>query len=298
LWLNLRNDLVNSGYYPEQIDIIKENLEQSRNVFNEENEERAEWVEDVENPPEDLFVRDKAEVVYFTGCTAAFYPTVQEIPMALTEILTHAHVDFTLLGEEEWCCGFPLLGAGLKEMGAQFIDHNIRAVLSKGARQVVFACPSCYRMWKEWYPCADHGIAISHSTGFLLDLIMNSRVQFKPLDLTVTYHDPCDLGRGAGEFDAPRRIIQAIPGIRFVELVRNRENCACCGGGGNLEMIDPDLAAGIAKAKIDEALSTGAQAIVTSCQQCVRTMLTYVKRNKIPIQVMDITRLVLMGLRR
>ncbi len=298
LWLNLRNDLVNSGHYPEQIDIIKDNLELSHNVFNEENEERAEWVEDLDDPPEDLFIRDKAEVVYFAGCTAAFYPTVQEIPMAFAEVLTRAHVDFTLLGEEEWCCGFPLLGAGLKEMRSRFIDHNIRAVLKKGARQVVFACPSCYQMWKDWYPYADYGIAISHSTGFLLDLIVNSRVQLKPQDLVVTYHDPCDLGRGAGEFDAPRRIIESMPGIRFVELARNRENCACCGGGGNLEMIDPELAGGIAKAKIDEALSTGAQAIVTSCQQCVRTMLTYVKRNKIPIQVMDITRLVMMGLRR
>lgn len=292
LWLNLRNDLVSSGHYPEKIDIIKENLEHSHNVFDEENDERADWVEDLEDPPEDLYVRDNADVVYFTGCTAAFYPAAQEIPVAFSEILSQARVDFTLLGEEEWCCGFPLLGAGLKDMVPHFMEHNIQAVKEKGARQVVFACPSCYQMWKDWYPYKQHGIEIFHSTAFVLDLIRKSRLQLKPLDMVVTYHDPCDLGRGAGEFDAPREIIQSLPGVRLVELPRNRENCACCGGGGNLEMIDPELAAGIAKAKIEEAVSTGAQCIVTSCQQCVRTMLTFVRRNKVSIRVLDITQLV------
>ena len=216
--------------------------------------------------------------------------------MALSEILTRSEVDFTLLGREEWCCGFPLLGAGLQAMVPRFIEQNIRAVKEKGARKVVFACPSCYRMWRTRYPYAEHGIEIFHSTGFLLDLIKNGRLPLKSLDLVVTYHDPCDLGRGAGEYDAPREIIRSLPGVRLVELARNRENCACCGGGGNLEMIDSDLSAGIARAKIDEALSTGAQTIVTSCQQCVRTMLTYVRRNKIDMRVMDITRLVLMAL--
>jgi heterodisulfide reductase subunit D len=76
-----------------------------------------------------------------------------------------------------------------------------------------------------------------------------------------------------------------------VELPRNREDCQCCGGGGNLEMVDAKLAAEIAKRKVEEALSTGAQVIVTSCQQCVRTMLTYVRRNKIALEVMDIVQL-------
>jgi heterodisulfide reductase subunit D len=77
-----------------------------------------------------------------------------------------------------------------------------------------------------------------------------------------------------------------------VELPRNRENCQCCGGGGNLEMMDPKLSSEIAKRKIDEAIGTGAKAIITSCQQCVRTMTTYAKRNKVPIDVMDIAQLV------
>ena len=291
LWLCLREDLVDSACFPKKINMIRRNLKESRNVFGEDNEERAEWVEDMDDPPDDLFVKDTASVVYFTGCTAAYFPVAQKIPLALARLLVRARVDFTLLGEEEWCCGFPLLGAGLRDLAAEYAGHNIRAVLDKGARDVVFACPSCFEMWKENYPYAKHGIRIHHSTQYLRQLIDNGGLKPGPLDMTVTYHDPCDLGRGAREFDAPRRVIAAIPGLRFVEMPNNRENCTCCGGGGNLEMVDANLSAKIAKRKLDEALSTKADAIVTACQQCVRSMLTHTRRNKISMEVMDITQL-------
>jgi heterodisulfide reductase subunit D len=212
----------------------------------------------------------------------------RQIPMALGRIFDAAGVDFTLLGEEEWCCGFPLLGAGLGGHLGALMENNVNAVKARGAKQVVFACPSCYRMWQEHYP---PGVEISHVTEFLSGLVNSGRLPLHELDLTVTYHDPCDLGRGAGEYDAPRDILRAIPGIRFVELARNRGDCSCCGGGGNLEMIDAGLSAKIAANKIEEVRATGAQAVVTACQQCVRTMTTYVKRNKVPIQVMDIVQL-------
>jgi heterodisulfide reductase subunit D len=99
-------------------------------------------------------------------------------------------------------------------------------------------------------------------------------------------------------FDEPREAICSIPGVELVELPRNRENCQCCGGGGNLEMIDTKLSAEIAKQKIDEVLGTGARVVVTSCQQCVRTMTTHVRRNKLPIEVMDITELIHKALKR
>jgi len=296
LWVSLRQDLVHSGFHPKKIDVIKENLEESWNVFGEDNEERAEWVEDMQNPPDDGYLRDKADLVYFTGCTAAFFPIAQKIPIALAEVMDASGVDFTLLGEEEWCCGFPMLGAGLMDLFREFREHNIQAVREKGAGKIVFACPSCYQMWHEYYRPA--GIEIYHASQFLADLVRKGRVPLKELDMTVTYHDPCDLGRGARVYEDPREVIRSIPGIAFVELPRNREDCRCCGGGGNLEMVDAKLSAEIAKAKIDEILSTGAQAVVTSCQQCVRTMITYVRRNKISLEVLDITELIQKALNR
>lgn len=295
LWLSLRQDLVHSKFYPKKIDMIRENLQESRNVFAEDNEERADWVEDMREAPEHGYLKERAEIVYFTGCVAAYFPLAQKIPIALAEILDAGGADFTLLGEEEWCCGFPLLGAGLSEMFQEFRDHNLAAVREKGAKRVVFACPSCYQMWREHYP---REIRISHASQLLLEMIRAKRIPLRELRMTVTYHDPCDLGRGARVFDEPREILRAIPGLQFVELPRNREDCQCCGGGGNLEMIDAALSGEIAKRKIEEVLSTGAQAVVTSCQQCLRTMMTHVRRNKIALEVLDITQLVRQALQK
>lgn len=295
LWLSLRQDMVDSVAFPKKIEMIRENLEESHNVFAEDNEERADWVEDMRHVPDHGYIKDRAEVIYFTGCVASYFPLAQKIPMALAEILDVAEVDFTLLGEDEWCCGFPLLGAGLKPLFKAFMEHNIEAIKERGAKKVIFACPSCYQMWREYYP---REFEIAHASQFLMELVRGKFIPMKNLDLKVTYHDPCDLGRGSRVYDEPRAVIRSIPGVRFVELPRNRENCLCCGGGGNLEMIDAKLSAKIAKQKTEEALNTGAQAIITSCQQCVRTMTTYAKRNKVPIEIMDLTQLIHRALRR
>jgi heterodisulfide reductase subunit D len=297
LWLSLRQDLVHSAVYPQKIEMIRENLAATRNVFAEDNAERADWVEEMRQAPEHGFVKDRAEVVYFAGCVAAYFPLAQKIPIALAEILDSAGVDFTLLGEEEWCCGFPMLGAGLREMFAEFERHNLEAVRGKGAREVIFACPSCYQMWREHY--AIHGtLKIGHASQFLMDLVKKGGISLQNLPLRVTYHDPCDLGRGARVFEEPRRLIRCIPGIKLLELPHNRDECRCCGGGGNLEMIDARLSAAIARRKIEEALSIGAEAVVTGCQQCVRTMTAFARRNKVPLEVLDITQLINRALKK
>lgn len=289
LWFSLRQDLVHSGAYPKKVDMIGENVAESHNVFGEDNQERADWVEDLREPPDHGYIKDQARVVYFTGCVAAYFPMAQQIPLALSQIFDSAGVDFTLLGEEEWCCGFPLMGAGLRDRIDDLIDHNIKAVQAKDADTVVFACPSCYQMWREHYPPE---FELYHVTQYLNELILTQRLSLKELDMTVTFHDPCDLGRGSKEFDAPRDVIRSIPGVNLVELEHNRENCLCCGGGGNLEMVDAKLSGEIAGAKIEEVRNTGADAVITACQQCVRTMNTFVRRNKIQLEVLDIVQLV------
>ena len=295
LWLSLREDLVHEKAYPSKIDMIRANLAKSRNVFGEDNAERGEWVDDMRKPPVDHYVRPRAEVVYITGCVSAYFPLAQKIPVALVEIMDASGVEFTLLGKDEWCCGFPLLGAGLMEMFEEFRAQNLAAVKAKGARTVVFACPSCYQMWREYYRT---DLELLSAPELLLRLVRQGKVPLFELPLTVTYHDPCDLGRGARVFEEPREVIRSIPGVQLVELPHSRENCMCCGGGGNLEMVDADLAARIAQDKIDEVVATGAQAVVTSCQQCVRTMTSYVKRNKIKLEVLDIVQLVRRALKK
>ena len=289
LWLSVRRDMVHSGSGPGKIEIIRNNLVESRNVFAEDNQERADWVDNMREVPEDRYVKERAETVYFTGCVAAYYPLAQRIPVAFAQILDASGVDFTLLGPDEWCCGFPMLGAGIGEMLQVFVEHNLDAVRRKGARRVVFACPSCYQMWREYYP--GH-VEVLHASQFMSRLIQEKKIPLKELPRIVTYHDPCDLGRGAGVFDEPRQVIQAIPGVKLIELPSNREKCRCCGGGGNLEMFDADLSAAIAAEKMEEVLGTGAQIVVSACQQCVRTMTTYARRKGVRIEIMDLTQLV------
>ena len=277
--------MVEEGQYPPSMDRLAETLDKVHNIIGEPSEDRAAWVQALPEAPKDMFQKDKAKVVYFTGCVASYFPMTKRIPQSFVQILEKAGVDFTLLGGEEWCCGFPLIAAGMKEKADVAMQHNLQKVREKGAETVVFACPSCYHTWKEG--CKNE-IALFHSTQFIKKLIEEGRISFNEKKVKVTYHDPCDLGRASGIYDAPREILRAIPGVELVEMKGNREECTCCGGGGNLEMVRPDLSASIAQAKIDEIKATGAESVITACQQCVRTIFSNARKKKIPITVMDI----------
>jgi heterodisulfide reductase subunit D len=112
----------------------------------------------------------------------------------------------------------------------------------------------------------------------------------------VTYHDPCDLGRKASIFDAPRRVLQAIPGIELVEMQDNRQDSYCCGGGGNLETFDATLSQSVSSLRLAQAQEVEAQVIASACQQCERTLTDAARRNKVRIRVVDVAQLVLQAL--
>lgn len=285
LRMAIRGFMVNKGVHPPVMDQLAETLRKAHNIIGDPNEDRSMWVQALAEPPKDMYQREKARVVYFVGCVASYFPMTKKIPQSFVQILDKAHVDFTLLGGEEWCCGFPLLAAGLKKDAQALIRHNLERVKEKGAQRIVFACPSCYHTWMDQ---CQSDIEIFHSTQFINKLIEEGKIRFKEKAAKVTFHDPCDLGRSSGIYEAPRQILRSIPGVTLVEMRENREKCVCCGGGGNLEMVDPELSAKLAQAKIDEIKATGAEAVITACQQCVRTIQTTARRKKTPIAVMDI----------
>ena len=128
-------------------------------------------------------------------------------------------------------------------------------------------------------------------------MVLDGALKLNEVNMKVTYHDPCDLGRNSGVYEEPREVIKAIPGIEFVELPTNRGLSVCCGGGGDVEMVDPELSAAIAQNKIDAIKSTGADAVISSCQQCLRTIKTRaVRSGEKDLKVMDLTELVFMAL--
>lgn len=290
-----RTCLADRKQYPKVVDRVVEALEKNFNISDEPNEDRSLWIEFLKDVPDHMYQKEKAQVIYFVGCVAAFFPLVQKIPQAFVQILDKTKVDFTTLGGEEWCCGFPLIQMGMGEKMEKLVEHNQQKVKAIGAETMVFACPSCYHTWKEKYKT---DAELLHSTQFIERLINGGKITFKNgFNKIVTYHDPCDLGRNSGIYDPPRNILKQIPGLKVVELENNRQLCVCCGGGGDLEMIDPELSDAIAQRKIEEIQMTGAEAVVTSCQQCIRTISGYARKREIDLKVMDITEVVLEALR-
>jgi heterodisulfide reductase subunit D len=300
LWLKLREILVEDGSYPEILDMMKERIQKGKNVSFDTNEGRANWVSALQDIPENKYVKEKAQVIYFVGCVSSFSPRVFKIPRSIVQIFKSAGVDFGLLGDNEWCCGFPLLSSGFREEFIEFAKHNIQQVNNTGAKFLVTSCPSCYHMWTHTYKELNLDVKpdfkILHIVEYLYMLAKNGQLKLHPLNFKVTYHDPCDLGRNSGIFDEPRELIKLIPGIKLVETEKTRESTTCCGGGGNLEAVDRELSESIAQIKAREIIETGADIAVSACQQCVRTIMAALKKENSPVKVMEISELVLMSI--
>ncbi|MBC8446616.1 MAG: (Fe-S)-binding protein [Chloroflexi bacterium] len=295
LWIAMREQLVDMEYHPEIMNTMRDAISGSYNISGDANEDRLIWSENLPTIPEGVKGKEQAEVVYFVGCVSSFYPQSYSIPQSFVEILDKAKVDFLTMGEAEQCCGFPLIVAGMGDSARALVQHNVEAVRKTGAKTLVASCPSCYHTWHSDYPRLigePLGFQVLHSTEFLRDVITDGRIRLGSFGQPVTYHDPCDLGRSSGIYDAPRQIIGAIPDVEFAEMKETREYSLCCGGGGDVEMADSDLSASVARRRLEQAQATEAKVILSACQQCVRTLAGAARREKIRIRSMDIVELV------
>ncbi len=295
LWIAMRRDLVRQGFYPAVFDQLRETFLASHNISGDDNASRLIWSENLPEIPEGVGKKSHAEVVYFVGCVASFYPQCYSIPQSAVQILEKAGVDYMTLGGEEWCCGFPLIIAGMGDEAVETMRHNLEAVRRTGARRLVASCPSCYHTWKHDYPRIlgePLGFEVVHITELLVELLQNGSLSLRPLEEKVTYHDPCDLGRASGVYEAPRELIRAVPGLRLVEMEHHREYSLCCGGGGDVEMAGKDLVTAVARRRIAEAQATGAKLLLSACQQCKRTLTAAARQEKARIRVMDVVELV------
>ncbi len=289
----------------QRLNRLSQTITTEHNISGDDNVNRLIWSQNLERIPPGLDGKQGAEIVYFVGCVASFFPRSYRVPQSLTSILDTSGVDFTTLGGQEWCCGYPLLSMGRLEQAKTLIQHNVAQVKELGASRVVFACPSCYHMWKFVYPEVlgeEIGLEVLHATELLEELIEQGAIELGEMDLRVTYHDPCDLGRKSHVFEPPRRVLQSIPGLTFVEMSSSGQISECCGGGGNLESFDPDVVSEVSLHRVDracEAVSPQGErggVIVSACQQCERTLTAAVRRHeearRARMRVMDVTELV------
>jgi len=281
---------------PEGMKMFGETIATSHNISGDDNKNRQIWSQNLAHIPRGVKPRRrKAEVLYFIGCVSSFYPRVYSIPQAFVQIMERAEVEFTTLGGDEWCCGYPFHIAGMGDRMAKLAQHNVQKARAVGAKKVVFTCPSCYYTWTHLYPeLVDiSGIQLQHASEFLADLLAGDELALGSVEEVVTYHDPCDLGRKSEVYDAPREVIARIPGLEFREMSASRENALCCGGGGDVEVADHSVPTGVAAQRLAQVQDTGAKYVLSACQQCKRTLQEGARQNKIRVRAMDLTELVL-----
>jgi len=282
----LRADLFAAGVeVPEAVIKYGEAIERTNNIFGAPPEERTDWL------LPDIKLTKGATTIYFPGCLSTYRSS--EIAQATAKILNDLSIEFSILEEEEHCCGDPLIMVGQLFLARELAKYNWEHL--KGKR-VITSCAGCHRTFKEEYPkllgdeCKIDSI---HIVELLADLIDEGKIKFNGVsERKVTYHDPCELGREMKLYDQPRKILQAIPGVELVELERNREKTWCCGGGGGVKGVNFDLSIEIGKDTVKEALATGAKIIVSACPSCKTNINDAIKATGADLMAIDITELV------
>ncbi|HEY98210.1 MAG TPA: (Fe-S)-binding protein [Dehalococcoidia bacterium] len=291
----LRTEAVTHGYLNPAYMIMVDSLKKDDNVFGKPKAERGDWAKEIEIKDAS---QENVEIIYHAGCMLSFDPELWNIPQSAINIMKATGADVGIMGMEESCCGGRAYEIGYIGEFTKYAEHCIETFNSLGASTVLTSCSDGYSTFKKLYP--NTGIEMKfeplHMVEYIDRLISDGKLKFtKKLPMKVTYHDPCHLGRHLGDggvYDAPRKILQSIPGIELVEMVRSRENAWCCGAGAGVSQANPELALWTANERLKEARATGASALVTACPWCVRNFRDTVKEYGEDIKIYDISEIV------
>jgi heterodisulfide reductase subunit D len=212
-------------------------------------------------------IPDKAEWVYYIGCTSNYRQ--MKIRDATIWLLKRAGIDFTLI--DEHCCTSPMLRTGQVSSAKGFMNYNIEQIKKAGADKVVTSCAGCYRTFIKDFEKygAEYDFNLYHTVELLKDLLDSGKMKIKSeYNKTVTYHDPCHLGRHMGIYEIPREIYKQIPGVKLVEMKRNRNFAWCCGAGGGVKIGYPEWAVEVSNERLEHAKEVGAEVISSVCPFC------------------------------
>ncbi|MBI4608370.1 MAG: 4Fe-4S dicluster domain-containing protein [Candidatus Rokubacteria bacterium] len=225
---------------------------------------RTAWAKGLDVPS---FSGDQ-ELLLYVGCTAAYDRRSQKVARSLVRLLRDAGVSFGILPDEP-CCGEAVRMVGQEEYLAELMETTATRFREARVRRLVALSPHCFDMFRNRYPfCAE--LEVLHYTELLASLVEEGRLRFrKETPVTVTYHDPCYLGRRHGIYDPPRKLLGAIPGVTVVEMACSREYALCCGGGGGRMWLETQAGERFGEFRVRQARETEAELLVTACPFCL-----------------------------
>lgn len=261
------------------------------NPLQGERAKRADWAKAVSVKP----YAEGMEALYFVGCYLSYDPRMKKVALATANLLKKAGVEFGILGEKENCCGESIRKTGAEETFKKLAKDNIKTFIDHGVKKIIVSSPHCYHTFKNEYPEFMVHFDVVHINQFLFQLIREGRLTLKgDLPKTVTYHDPCYLGRHNGVYDEPRDVLQSVSGLKLVEMENHHKNSLCCGGGGGRIWMDTPQEERFSDIRLKQAREAGAQILATSCPYCItnfeESRLNLAYENM--IEVKDITEII------
>ncbi len=294
----LRNKAVREGVgpLPEQKKAI-ERFKRTGNVYGTSPDKKFSWLKNYSGKAKDLSTGGKASALYFIGSHYAFSPFTENIPASVAALLDKAGIDWGILGDAENCSGYHALALGYADLFKASAQKNIDTFNQLGIKQIIVSCPEDYSTFNLRYPeIAPLNVEVIHTTELFHRLVQDKKIKFKQHKAKITYHDPCHLGRYCGLYEIPRQIIQSIPGIELVEMERNRMDAWCCGAGGGVKLGKQDYAIAVGKDRVEEAVSSGAEILVTACPICIENFNEAKAQGNYPIQIQDLADLLCQSL--
>jgi Fe-S oxidoreductase len=291
IFIAAREELVAEGLVPPPVRDFFKAVHVNGNPYKAPAAERGKWAAGTPVEP----YKDQ-DYLFYVGCVGSYDERAVKMARAVGTLLVKAGLSIGILGEKETCEGNEVRALGESGLFQQLAEQNIRTFQGLGVKKIITLDPHAYNAFKNDYPPLGGEFEVYHYTQVLAPLIEGGGLLLKESRSAVTYHDPCYLGRHNGEYEAPRSILKAVPGLELIEMERYGENSFCCGGGGGNFFTDI-LGGGEespARLRVREALDTGAGVIAVACPQCLKMLEDAVKAEEMEgrLQVMDIAEIV------
>ena len=295
-WMEMRGKLIDEekrGTFP-PFEMMAASLRGENDIWAAKAENRDKWV------PADVAekIPEQSDILYFAGCTASFVET--DIAEASIRLLQDSGYSVGYMGKDEACCGIPMKVSGKWDVFEEIYEHNVAEARKRGAKTIVTSCPACGLVWKELYAAiaAERGeeyeFEVKHYSELIAPALADGTLQLKvnPFEgKTVTFHDSCHMGRAQGNYEPPRDMLKAIPGIEMVEMEHNREEGLCCGSVLTLIGEHP-VAPVLGGHRLQEAVDAGADTVVALCPCCQVQLRDSNIKNDLGLQIDDLSRMV------